>query len=231
MTEVDFNHGIRKVLDISNSLDIGLNYGIRSSLNVSDELKKLCKRTKIYREIYDRISTYKEFNLMLMDESCFQFSESRNNLKEQELRYAFYPNPYEYIEYKKHVEAVRQLLESGDLDNETYQQLLSEFHFNHDIPVIRYDYSPSQYRKNDHPASHFHIGFHSGNRWPISKVLTPMTFFLKVISMYYPHIWQQKFNNFGEETLNDLFSLHKNESFNVDSKYLQMEDYKRLIIS
>ena len=95
MTEVDLNHGIRKVLDISNSLDIGLNYGIRSSLNVSDELKKLCKRTKIYREIYDRISTYKEFNLMLMDESCFQFSESRNNLKEQELRYAFYPNPYE----------------------------------------------------------------------------------------------------------------------------------------
>lgn len=219
MTDVDITSGIKKVSELARQLELDEHHCTLNSISVSNELKKLCKTSPYYRNIYDYISTYKEYNLMLKDASCFQFSEFRNKDNEQELRYAYYPNPYQFLEYRKHVIAVQDLLQQGQLSLTDYEQLLDECEFTHDIPVIRYDYSPSQYDEFFHPASHFHIGFHSDNRWPVLKVITPVVFFLKVISMYYPKAWKDKFSMIPDETLNDIYQKSKSESYAVPSRY------------
>ena len=93
MTDIDLNFYIRKVAFLAQELKIDLHHGPRNSLQVSSELKKLCKTSPYYREIYDYIIDYNQYNISLIDQGCFQFSESRNSEGEQELRYAYYPNP------------------------------------------------------------------------------------------------------------------------------------------
>lgn len=94
----------------------------------------------------------------------------------QELRYAYYPNPYQFLEYQKELKDCNDLLNNEIITEENYSQMISEAIFTHDIPSIRYDYSPTQYEERFHPASHFHIGFHGENRWPVTRVLTPYSF-------------------------------------------------------
>ena len=109
--------------------------------------------------------------------------------------------------------------------------MISEAIFTHDIPSIRYDYSPTQYEEKFHPASHFHIGFHSENRWPVTRVLTPYSFFLKILAMYYSDIWKSNFEIKDHETLNDIFNLARRESYQIPIEYWNDEDKKRLSIS
>lgn len=231
VTDVEVNKNIRKVADLAKKLNIDRHHSTFASINVTSELKKLCKATLYYQEIYDYIAANNQYNLMLTDNSFFQFSESRNGNNEQELRYAYYPNPYQFIEFREHLQAVQELLDQGEISLSEYEQLLNECNFTHHIPVIRYDYSPSQYDASFHPASHFHIGFNSENRWPVSKVLTPYLFFLKILSMYYSDIWIENFTNSSEQTLNDIYSEAKSNSYAVPSNYLSDEDKKRLLIT
>lgn len=229
MTDIDLNFYIRKVASLAQDLKVDLHHGTRKSLNVSSELKKLCKTSPYYREIYDYIIDYKQYNIALRDQGCFQFSESRNSSGEQELRYAYYPNPYQFIDFKKEVKSIQELFDSGELTDIEYQQLINEAEFILDIPLVRYDYSPSQYEEKFHPASHFHIGFHSNNRWPVGRILNPLIFFIKIISMYYADIWKENFNN-DPLSLNDLYERSKTESYNVPLNYFGVEDKKRLVI-
>lgn len=231
VTDINISREIRKVADLAKLLDIDRHHFSFNSINVSSGLKKLCKSTLYYREVYDYITAHNEYNLMLKDNACFQFSESRNNSNEQELRYAYYPNPYQFVEFKDHVKAAQELLDQGSITQSDYEQLLNECHFTHHIPVIRYDYSPSQYHADFHPASHFHIGFNGENRWPVGKVLTPYLFFLKILSMYYSDIWTKNFTTSVDKTLNDIYSEAKRNSYAVPSCYFTNEDIKRLILT
>ncbi|ENU90994.1 hypothetical protein F971_03462 [Acinetobacter vivianii] len=231
MTDIDLNTSIRKVATLATNLGLDLQHGPRVSLVVSDELKKISRSSKYYKDIYNRIAEYSEFNLMLTDRSCFQFFEKRNNEGEQEVRYAYYPNPYKFAEFQKELRDCNELLEANIITQEEYNQFICEATFTHDIPSIRYDYSPSQYDEYFHPASHFHIGFHGENRWPVSRVLTPYTFFFKILAMYYLDIWKDKFHHSSQETLNDIFNIAKNESYQVPTNFLGNEDKKRLLIT
>lgn len=231
MTDVEVKKSIRKVADLARKLDIDKHHCTFEPIDVDPELKKLCKATPYYREIYDYVATHNQYNLMLNDNSCFQFSESLNRNNGQELRYAYYPNPYRFIEFKEHLQAVQELFDQGEISLIEYEQLLNECNFTHHIPIIRYDYSPSQYNPSFHPASHFHIGFHSENRWPIGRVISPYLFFLKILSMYYSDIWTKNFEVFPDKTLNDIYFETKSHSYAVPSDYMNDEDTKRLLIS
>lgn len=231
MTDIDINVNIRKVASLAENLKIDLQHGARVSLQVSDELKKIARTSIYYKDLYDRITDYAEFNLMLVDKSCFQFFEKRNQFGQQELRYAYYPNPYKFAEFQKELKDCNELLEQNILTQPEYEQFISEAIFTHDIPSIRYDYSPSQYNQKFHPASHFHIGFHSENRWPVSRVLTPYTFFLKILAMYYSDVWVENFEYSSDATLNDLFRASKQESYRVPMGFFSDEDEKRLVVT
>jgi hypothetical protein len=41
----------------------------------------------------------------------------------------------------------------------------------------------------EHPTSHFHIGHHSENRWPVERKVSPEAFGLMVLKLYYSGAW------------------------------------------
>lgn len=49
--------------------------------------------------------------------------------------------------------------------------------------------------------------------------------------MYYSNIWIENFTNSSEQTLNDIYSEAKGNSYAVPSNYLSNEDKKRLLIT
>lgn len=120
------------------------------------------------------------YNILLTDYSYFQFSWDRENY----VRYAYYPNPFisgkdnELESFRR----LQELVESGLLQHEEYLTILSERSAMSGIPMLRYENAPDQRKKFAHPCSHFHIGFHSENRWPVRRILTPYAF----------HYWYSK---------------------------------------
>lgn len=155
------------------------------SLEVSKQYKKASLTEKSYKKIYDIAVENFDFNVMLNDGAFFQFTEFG---EDKELRLAYHPSPYQYVEYAGHEKAALSLLESEDITLEEYEQLLIEEIFTYDIPPIRYDLSFSQYKEQTHPTAHMHVGFFSENRWPVRRVLNPFTFVLFILKTYYQNI-------------------------------------------
>ncbi|WP_016955505.1 DUF2290 domain-containing protein [Catenovulum agarivorans] len=185
----DFEKSIFRAIDLADSLEILFQAGSSSSLNVSNEVKTMTRSSARYQEIYDAIVSKQHFNLMLNDRSIFQFSQKTQL---QNCRLVFYPNPYQFAEYKSyHSEVISLYNEQSGFTQDEVEQLLAECDFTSEIPIIRYDLSMQQHCEMYHPAAHFHIGLHSENRWPVNRALTPFAFFLKILMHYYPDIWKK----------------------------------------
>lgn len=164
---------------------------------------------------------------MLKDYSYFQFTE---NKKDENIRLAFYPNPFKFIEYQNNKKEALELFNEEGLTEIEYEQVLSEGDFISDIPLIRYDLSIDQHCENYHPAAHFHIGFNPNNRWPVAKKLTPYAFMLKILMHYYPELWF-KHGEQGENEQNSLDIIYREELTKcefVPQKYFQGIEKERL---
>ncbi|MBP3140109.1 DUF2290 domain-containing protein [Aliivibrio fischeri] len=191
----DFCRSIIKGVHCIEKISFLLQAGTVNSLDASSEVKAITRDAFSYREVYDAVTAKQEFNIMLSDHSFFQFTEKTEN---RELRLAYYPNPYRFVEYKELKKEALELLNDGCLTDIEYEQLLSEAEFSCDIPVIRYDLSFRQHCEHYHPTGHLHVGFHSENRWPVDRILSPYAFILKILMYYYPQLWKEK----GEELSN-----------------------------
>ena len=134
---------------------------------------------------------------MLKDLAFFQFSYSEDD----HVRYAFYPNPFisGNAQAQTKLRGWRELEDAGMLDSEEVAALISNLTTSATIPLIRYENAPSQYKPFIHPCSHFHIGLHSENRWPSSRVLTPLAFTLWIVKQYYGSFW-----GLGSDALHEL---------------------------
>lgn len=80
-------------------------------------------------------------------------------------------------------------LNSGLISLEDYSSILEEMPESVTIPTIRYECSFAQYKPFWHPCAHFHIGHHYENRWPVKKVLSPLSFTMIIINKYYSSEW------------------------------------------
>jgi hypothetical protein len=185
----DFDRSIRKTIDFANDIDLLLQCGPAHSLKASAEFKKVSRQAQRYHQVYDSGSKNQDFNIMLKDHSFFQFTETT---EQQDIRLAYYPNPYSFIEYKNDIQTAEAMLANGELTPAEFEQLISEGNLTFDIPIIRYDLSAGQYCSKYHPAAHLHIGFRAENRWPVNRILSPFAFFLKIIFLYYSYIWKEK---------------------------------------
>jgi len=169
-----------------------------------------------------------DFNLMLADKSYFQFTEEK---EEEEIRLAYYPNPYKFVEYQSHKREALKLLDNNEITEDEYDQLISEEFTTTDIPVIRYDLSLRQYCKNYHPAAHFHIGFFSENRWPVRRKLSPLAFLFKILMHYYPSIWFSIGDSGDPDEPNDLDMQYRTEVAScafLDTIYFSKMECERL---
>lgn len=185
----DFDRSIRKIIDFANDIDLLLQCGPAHSLKASAEFKKISRQAQRYHQIYDSGSKNQDFNIMLKDHSFFQFTEK---IEQKDIRLAYYPNPYSFIEYQNDVKTAESMLANGELTPTEFEQLISEGNLTFDIPIIRYDLSAEQYCPKYHPAAHLHVGFRAENRWPVNRILSPFAFFLKILFLYYPHTWKEK---------------------------------------
>lgn len=197
----EFNDSIKRCIQKLSEMECLTHTVSISSLQASNEFKKACKKQVSYRSLYETAIANSDFNFMLFDNSFFQFTETK---QDEEVRMAFYPNPYNSTEYKNTVDSWQSLLEEGSLSQAEFEQILAEEVFSCDTPLIRYDLSLKQYCKNYHPAAHLHIGFHANNRWPVKKVLSPYAFLLKIICYYYGDLWKKHGDNGDEPNTLDL---------------------------
>jgi hypothetical protein len=201
--------------------------GTPASLNASCKFKSSSRRSISYRELYDVGVNNQDFNLMIYDRSYFQFTENKMG---EDIRLAYYPNPYQYSEYQHERKVASELLESDQLTEDEYEQLLAEGDFTCDIPMIRYDLSINQYCGKYHPAAHFHIGYHTENRWPVKRKLTPFAFFLKILMLYYSQIWR-RVGDEGKLFPNKLDILYRQEIKNchlLEDEYFTRHENDRL---
>lgn len=225
-----FSDSINKCIKLLDEIDFLLHTVSIHSLSASESFKRAALRSDSYKQIYDAGIETQNFNFMMKDQSFFQFSEKE---KEKEARLAFYPNPYNFIGYKKTEMVWLELYDKGDITQVELEQALSEEVINNDIPQIRYDLSLSQYNETYHPAAHFHIGFHTENRWPTKRVLSPFSFFLKILSLYYVDIWKKHGDDPENKTnkFDDIYRKELKQCGNLSEQYFKVKAQERLHIA
>lgn len=185
--------GILKSWRIVEDLKLAETISNPSPLGVSEEFRDLALDDRTtYVNLYTRGLQLSHYNFSLIDYSYFQFSWSSPN----HVRYAYYPNPFtdwsgSGDDSIMSAESWRRELEEEIISHEEYLDLLRGLAPEMRAPVIRYENAPDQYRPFHHPCSHFHFGFHSDNRWPSSRILTPVAFTLLILKNYYGDSWRK----------------------------------------
>lgn len=189
MNEAGFRASLRSTHHLF--ADLGLLSLSRSysSLEPSEEFRRAALRTGKYAEIFRLGLRNRDYNLLLVDFSFFQFYFARTQQAFQ-VRYAYYPNPYEVVTFSEYCEALGVPETEGD-PYELYLESLTEAEEINRVPVIRFDLSFGQYRELAHPAAHFHFGTHPDNRWPVERVLTPRAFALLICKQFYGEAWHE----------------------------------------
>lgn len=190
MERSDVIRGINKTWEAAENLYIAEAFGNGAPISVNEEFRDLLFSAKTsYIDIYLAGLSMSHYNILLSDYSYFQFSWEREGY----VRYAFYPNPFtsEKIEDLEKIKHFRELLSAGLINHEEYLSLIAEKSLVSGVPMFRYENAPDQRKKFRHPCSHFHIGFHSDNRWPLRRILTPLAFSLLVFKAYYGTPWKE----------------------------------------
>ncbi|MER8528986.1 DUF2290 domain-containing protein [Mesorhizobium sp. M0814] len=225
MNRHDVQTGISQAWKIVDELGLGLTISDPTPLGVNDEFRDICLKSNApYVDIYELGLKISHYNFSLTDYSYFQFSWS----SEDNVRYAFYPNPYLSGDSDAVAKAAKwqELLGAGLISHEEFLAYLRHRPPDARIPLIRYENAPAQYSRFNHPCSHMHIGRHDDNRWAVDRLLTPQAFVLFIVKQYYGSTWRALANE-DEENGNELETLlikAKQESRQIgDDFFLQAE--------
>lgn len=189
MNREEVRSGISKVWQYAGALGIGEIFSNPSPLPINVAFRDLIlSDSSSYLEVYNKGLELSHYNILLHDYSYFQFSSDGDD----NVRYAFYPNPYasNSDEYRNWFSSRQEMVEAGFLTHEEFLSLLADKVGVGSVPLIRYENAPTQRAKFNHPCSHFHIGFHSDNRWAVRRVLSPAAFALLVFKLYYGNCWR-----------------------------------------
>lgn len=197
MNEGQFKISIKESIAFLRKMSLYKDNGKKTTGQCSTEIKKISKSNK-HKEIYENAIKNFDYELLLFDDSIFQFSFANNVI-----RYAFIQNPYDYVskeEYVTYILSTEELNEIDDIDlyiemiNENeFEQFLNEQELNTLSNFIRYDASFKGYSPLIHSFSHLHIGLNSNLRIPLSITLTPLIFVKFCIKNTYYKKWKDAF--------------------------------------
>ena len=119
---------------------------------------------------------------------------------------------------------LRDYLEAGVITTEEFlDHIADDFEYHHSVPMFRFEYSESQYREVIHPASHFHIGTLGNDRWAWRRKLSPLSFSMIIVRMYYPHIWLPR-SSFEIDGVDDCWERRLNDVLANDGVSLEFTD-------
>jgi hypothetical protein len=218
MDRRSFRASLKRAFELADALGLDPIPVTSVELPVEERYREeLLNPERSYQEIYLVGLELKQYNFILADESYFQFSFFENR-KGVELRLAYLPNPFKKVLREPLIdlhpeggldEASLELVDDGpdtvadaleaDEDDfgldfefvpasELEPQLASQ-EIDAGVPVIRYDFSPQQYKQHAHPAGHLHIGFNSPGRWPVAHILSPLAFTQLILRHKVPDQW------------------------------------------
>lgn len=188
MNKNSVRSGVFKSWDLLKVISLAGEFSDPNPIRPSEEFKKTALSDEVtYEELYLIGLKYKDFNLSLVDFSYMQFGIS----EEKHVRYAYYPNPFLGTTHQSlsELNELREYLDEGVIDAEEYLQKITELRKTQHPPLIRYENAPRQYVERTHPCSHFHLGHHDNNRWPVRRLLTPLAFSMIVARHFYPQNW------------------------------------------
>lgn len=161
-----------------------------------------------YERVYLTGLENSHYNFIMADYSYFQFSCRARN----EYRFAYLPNPFLSPTSAGQLNELREYVDEGVISLDDYLHRISEMRAGQHPPMLRYENSPSQYRKHLHPQSHFHIGHHSDNRWPLERELTVTAFVTLIMKHFYSSYWNDDRHIdslSGTNELEDLLAAEK----------------------
>lgn len=151
-----------------------------------------------YYDIYNVAIKNYDYELLLNDDSFFQFS-----FRDESISMAFYPKPIDYMSFKDYIYDVfndyvismsdeelmdfeSNILADGDYYSD-YEQYLIEKQTLSNIVPIRFDFDNKYYNPVYHPLCHLHIGCSNDIRIAFDKHPTPHLFGLFTLKNYYPN--------------------------------------------
>ena len=167
-----------------------------------------------YESTYRCALRLNHFNVLLKDYALFQFSWD----SEASWRLAYYPNPWisGVASALNKLSDLKEKLEEGSISSEGFMELLAtDFPLRQAIPMFRYEYSERQYIPVTHPAGHFHIGAFGQDRWAWSRKLSPKSFTMIMVRMYYPDVWLGN-SSFHAEDVVDCWEVELRKSLKSD---------------
>ena len=183
MTRSEFAKNLRSLCSVLSSLGVLQQVYNTSPLNPSNEFRSYAlSATARYPELFRIGLRNRDYNILLNDYSYFQFAHSGEDAT-LKIRSAFYVNPFVPIDWAEFENLV------AELGYEDVFQLLDEQGENSKAIVVRYDVAIGDYVNLRHPASHFHFGLHEESRWAVDKILTPLTFGLLIVKLFYLERW------------------------------------------
>ncbi|MBA1289192.1 DUF2290 domain-containing protein [Pseudomonas japonica] len=207
MTRQEVANGIMKTFGVVEKLQLLESFSQPEPLPVNEDFRKIIlSEGNTYRDVYLAALNMSYHNIILSDFSFFQFSIE----KQDHVRYAYYPNPFMSgsLEEKKRFRKYRELLEAELISQEDFERMLVDTSHVSGVPMFRYENAPGQRVKFHHPCSHFHIGFHSENRWPVERILTPFAFSLLVLKQYHGISWRSHGDSEDDAHTGNIFDTN-----------------------
>lgn len=195
-----YNISIGESVKFLKEINLFKGVGPKQGNEYSSVFKKASQSNK-HIEIYNAIRNNLDYEIVLFDDSFFQFSHNQDYL-----RFSFIQNPnfsntkYDYLKilfpeldlYELNDDEINSFINENE-----YEQFLNEQELNLNLVYIRYDFDDNGYKPLLHSCSHIHIGLNESLRIPSSIVLTPLEFVLFSIKQCYYAEWklyQESFN-------------------------------------
>lgn len=190
MNNADLAAHIRKSWTYAKALKIDEVFSGPTGLDASENFRALAMEPKVtYEQLYLAGLQESQYNILLTDFAFLQFGSSSVN----SVRFAYYPNPFlgAAPNTVSELNEMREYVAEGVMDLDEFLHRVSEIRRSRHPPLVRYDYSKSQYLETTHPCSHLHLGFHEENRWPLRRHLTANAFTLLIFRLFYLNFWMQ----------------------------------------
>lgn len=223
---------IKKAYSVLEELKLFKNKFAKNSLYSNEFLQK--SKNSNYIDAYNAAINNLDFDILLTDDSFFQFEERVEKLSNGKnttvVRFAYFENPYNTISYAEYLQKHGfNIDEIGDELRLDYEQDMSEKSLKEEFFTLRYDCSEGTYKKGIHPYSHFHIGFRESFSIPINKHISPLVFVNFVLkSRYYSHWSNQMTSN---DAFSEAYFACKKDLFKVHSNFFSGDDNNELHIT
>ncbi|ALL05961.1 hypothetical protein AQ505_10930 [Pedobacter sp. PACM 27299] len=206
MSEMNFSNSVKEVQSFLKEIGLFKEQGVKviNRDDVSGEFKNASQKAD-YFNLYKVALRNFDYDILLKDDSIFQFSYKFNGSSPPDIRFAFFQNPRQYKSYDDFLEILTEkgLIEKegnesiSDLLEEEYQQFLTEQNINESSTSIRFDVDATAYKPLIHSTAHFHIGHKNNVRIPCKIILSPLKFSIFIIKHVYYTVWKTKI---GEPT-------------------------------